>query len=130
MRTTLIIVISVLSAGKGRQVHAANTVLYENEHVSAIETSVVPGERTTLSAQAPYVLFALTAFTGTLTMQDGSPRALQCAVEGVEWFDRTAQAFQNTGSHTARFLIVEIRKPQPSGDFGVAPNDGTKIAPE
>jgi hypothetical protein len=36
MRTTLIIVISVLSAGKGRQVHAANTVLYENEHVSAI----------------------------------------------------------------------------------------------
>jgi hypothetical protein len=120
----------MFSYGDAICVQAAATPMYENDRIRVVGYDIAKGENADISAQPPYIIFALGPYTVTAHSHEGNRMTWESRFEDVRWLDRAVQRVENTGDQTAKFLVIEIMKPVSNRDFAVAEDDGTRIAPQ
>ena len=122
-----VVVLAVLTSSGYAQ--DAGRITFENDQVRAIEYAVAPSAEAKLQARAPYIYLCLTDSMLSIHGAGKNQTRWRCKFEDTRWFDQALASIRNEGQETAKFLIVEILNPAPTGLLATD-DDGTKIAAE
>ena len=104
-------------------------VLFENDYIRAIEHRLAAGAAESRHAHPyPRVLYAVDASrlrirNGGETILDSKPSDTSYRLPGVH-------QIENIGTDESRFIMVELKKPQPEGKFSIREDDAVYVAAE
>jgi hypothetical protein len=90
-------------------------VMLENDCVRVLDYRDRPGEKTHQHRHPAFVLYALSPFKRTLTLPDGKVLTREFKQGDVMWSEEQTHIGANIGQTPTHVVIVELKKPTPSG---------------
>lgn len=90
-------------------------VLLENDQVRVLEYNVKPGDKEPLHSHVASVVYVLTGGKAKETTPDGKSQIFESKAGQTMWYGPATHTWEHLGPGNAKVLIVEMKKPAPSG---------------
>jgi quercetin dioxygenase-like cupin family protein len=118
MNRTAIALLTLLLAASVQAQDAVQTdadkysVLLENECVRVLRYRDSPGQKTHQHRHPPFVLYALTPFSRSITLPDGKVLKREFKAGDVLWSEAQTHIGENTGTTPTEVIMVELKGKQ------------------